>query len=463
MSGPELDLGTTPNADEEASSPISSEVHGFAPSLSSQSHRIDHTNVVQGKSDPGLAIDEAAAYPDNPLWRQDELGFEEVRGDGWPASMATEPHIKKGSSPLAKLAAGLLVVLVVFLGTGIAFSDRSPNQVLAALSVGNFQPILEGHEGMLQALLELTGMVPPQDEFLFQAPSLANRPKPSLPPPKPDPAARPEPELGSETPTASQSAEFFDNPYKNLPNSVLGFDPASLTSWKAGLKAELSLDAKSELEWPKYRAVQTIMDRGISEALPLLEKILDSTDLFWLKMRTIMAMARIGKKTESQQIATFFANETSNLIANFFKRFQDRSTPSERYILRESIKVAPPIARREILKALIRFPDSYSNLYAAAGTMDYNPKVQEVLAANWPAMPAEELGDWQLVAEGKANFVLEEIILDPGAGVPQAETDSVLNVSEGEGLEFDSIIIYEEAIEDEQTPVILPDIGIIER
>ena len=101
-------------------------------------------------------------------------------------------------------------------------------------------------------------------------------------------------------------------------------------------------------------------------------------DKFWTRMWAVIGLADFGVEIDNDAVLKALRDERPSLVTNFFKRFKDKSTPGQRYVMRYAIRNVDPRARRVICEALLNAGDDMSAVYLVAATLD-----QDVRVKNW--------------------------------------------------------------------------------
>lgn len=451
MSGPKLDLSgldlklntTEPNPGQEAADPLAKTQPADNSMQALDFDSIDFSeDGGTGVELPGFNFDNSA---------NDPLAGLETNLNMIP-SVEYEPKKSNGITILISI---LGLCLMLFVASVVMFMKSDPVDAFLELLSGNTEPIAQALDEVSTEISFLLGIG--ADPSRYPAEIAQNSIKiDNLPAYSPGQEG-----AGVETIEQGTFLGQVDSIYARLPNSVLGFSDSWLKEWTRDEEQRITQMAVSEFLFQRYSAVQEIYRLRLKSGIPILKQIFLQEDKLWIRLRAAVALAGVGEEVKSTELREVLESSSQQQLIRFFRRFQDWSTPSERYVMREALKVTPPKVRAEILKGLMRFSDSYTNLYAAAASLENSRAIKTVMASHWPLITVEELGNFQAVAEGDKVFELAQAYEGVGGYQLPVEDEfyeePTRQGSLAKGLQFGRIIIYRDTSGDIELPELIKD------
>lgn len=177
-----------------------------------------------------------------------------------------------------------------------------------------------------------------------------------------------------------------ENPYQDLPNSVIGellplsrmWSPQEEDIWQNGIT--------HQFPYQHFKTVHDVVAERLSGSETILWSALESEKL-WTRMWAVMGIASFRGDLEPDTIVRGLGDARPSLITNFFKRFMVESSPSQRYVLRHAIRIVNPAARRVILEVLARHTNELNDRYVVAATLDQNARIKA-----WAKRNVKKLG-----------------------------------------------------------------------
>ena len=193
-------------------------------------------------------------------------------------------------------------------------------------------------------------------------------------------------------------------PYGLLPNPLEGERQASTRTWTAAEEETWRAGLSHRFNYQRYKTVTDVVGMKLAGSESILWDALEERKI-WIRMRAAMGLADHGIIISTSVVEKAIGNARPEAVEGFFKRFARFATPGERFVLREAMKIAPPIARVAVLDVLNRLDDKYRNLYFAAATQDSDPRVQKYLAvvAQERGIPASALAEYTALAAGEGS------------------------------------------------------------
>ena len=192
------------------------------------------------------------------------------------------------------------------------------------------------------------------------------------------------------TAVPSSTVDPLINPYWSMPNP-LGNDPDIMST--ESLSANQEERWRRALEHPftyqRYKTVQEIRQSRLKGSEFLLTEGL-SQSKFWTRMSALLAIAELGQELDIDTVEGAIGNTRRSLVANYFRRFRSKASPSALYVMRHAVKVVDASSRQVILANLSRHRDPINDLYLVAASYDPNPKVKTWVQKELAAAPAAE-------------------------------------------------------------------------
>ena len=199
-----------------------------------------------------------------------------------------------------------------------------------------------------------------------------------------------EAEINESSDTNSQASpyHYLQNDLPDLPSMERIWTAQEEEAWRRGIA--------SQFRWQRFKTVREVKEkRHLQSRVILWDALKDSG--FWIRMQALMGLAEFGVKIESHNIRSAIANVRSSLISNFFKRFYDKNSEGERYVLRYALRVVGPRARYHIIKTLWRSGKEIEDhgLYIIAALEDSDPRVRILASSFVQNMEVEEFAAYQ--------------------------------------------------------------------
>ena len=305
-----------------------------------------------------------------------------------------------------------LVIIVVALAIGgyaayeIFVNDKKPGEIVSFLHS-------KGQE--IIALFWNTGGSPPPagGQEVVAAPPL-----PPVPAPAPAPAVVAAPAPAALLPEADAPAvtDFppagdadldikelpvllsgrTENPYLELPNRLPDGKVKFARAWSLQEEEVWRSGIAHQFAWQQYKTVQDVITMRLAGSDAILWEALNNPRL-WTRMRALAGLIRFGLNVDSDMVLRALGEARPSLVANYFKRFMIKSTPSQRFAMRYALRTVAARARLHIVKALVVGGDETSNLYLAAATLDPDSRVSEWAKATLERkyLPANEIENYR--------------------------------------------------------------------
>ncbi|MBI2603593.1 MAG: HEAT repeat domain-containing protein [Deltaproteobacteria bacterium] len=130
-------------------------------------------------------------------------------------------------------------------------------------------------------------------------------------------------------PLTGMPEEKTENPLQVEP--LKGFlHPDDERRWRAGITHKYA--------WQRYKTVLEIRDARLEGSAPILREALRDRK-FWTRMRAAMALADFGVPPTREELQQVLHGVRSELVTNFFQRFQKKARPGELYIILLALKL----------------------------------------------------------------------------------------------------------------------------
>lgn len=168
-----------------------------------------------------------------------------------------------------------------------------------------------------------------------------------------------------------------ENPYIGLPNRFIGDVPLLGRTWSPQEESVWHEGISHEFTWQHLKTVKDVISERLTGSDAILWEALED-DKFWTRMWAVIGLADFGIEINNNTVLKALRDERPSLITNFFKRFRNKSTPGQRYIMRYAVRNVNPNTRRVIFEALLNANDDLSAIYLVAATLDQDTKVK-----NW--------------------------------------------------------------------------------
>ncbi len=196
-------------------------------------------------------------------------------------------------------------------------------------------------------------------------------------------SAPPPPSLPKVLPPVELPTRMVEgNPYWHLPN-LLPPVSASTRMWNLQEEEQWRQRLQHRFPWQRLKAVKDIRDQRLRGSEAALWTALNDKKL-WTRMSAVIGLAEGGFEVPLDAMDQALGREREDLVANYFERYVARSSEAERYIMKQSIRLAPDKARLTILRALVHAGDPDRDLYLVASSLDPSPRVQRW----WSSLPA---------------------------------------------------------------------------
>ena len=168
-------------------------------------------------------------------------------------------------------------------------------------------------------------------------------------------------------------------PYAYLPNPLESTRLASSRTWTAAEEETWRGGLSHRFNYQRYRTVLDVVGMKLAGSEAILWNALEEKKL-WTRMRAAMGLADFGVVISTTVVEKALGKARPEAVEGYFKRFVAFASPGERYVMREAMKVVPPIAKVVILEALNKWDDSYRDIYFAAASRDESPVVAKYIA-----------------------------------------------------------------------------------
>ena len=130
-----------------------------------------------------------------------------------------------------------------------------------------------------------------------------------------------------------------------------------------------------EYVYQHYRAIQEIRESQIKKAAVLLRQGLVDRK-FWNRMYAAIGLVEFGVMVTEQELTNACEEASSELVANFFRRFSKNPNAAQVYVMRHILRFADTRGRLVLLEGISRYKDELRPNYVVAATMDRSPKVK---------------------------------------------------------------------------------------
>jgi hypothetical protein len=201
------------------------------------------------------------------------------------------------------------------------------------------------------------------------------------PPPVKPAAVAPVEAAPAVVPTPESLGVVPGNPYWHLPNSIAGYPSAPSRSWTPEEEETWRGGLSHRFVYQHFKTVMDVRKRHLSGSESILWDAMQDSK-FWTRMQAAIGLAEFNIPVATEQLEQALGQERSELVANFFERFVQKSTAAQRFIMRQSIRLLDERGRLVVLRALSREKDKYRALYLIAATQDPGPHVQRWVQKN---------------------------------------------------------------------------------
>lgn len=151
---------------------------------------------------------------------------------------------------------------------------------------------------------------------------------------------------------SSKAYSFLANALEKSPPMERIWSAQEELAWRSGIK--------HRFHWQRFKTVKEVRESRLLQSKVILWEALDDSR-FWTRIEAAMALAEFGVPLNTENLQKVIGTSRASLVRNYFKRFHRETSPGERYVLRQSLQVAPAKARLEILRALTFDPEGYGN------------------------------------------------------------------------------------------------------
>lgn len=194
------------------------------------------------------------------------------------------------------------------------------------------------------------------------------------------------------------------NAYNQIKNPAPNKQIETELSWSADQEQNWRARIKHRFPYQRLLVVEEVISAQYSESTVILWEAINDQG-FWIRMFALMGLADFGLATSIKNLETAVGDASAGELHRFTMKFQHKSTPGQRYILRQLLAYSPARTRQSILKSLNTGNiDSNVNFKTLQTAFESDPstKVRKLAARLLEEMadrPAEELSPIEIEAQ----------------------------------------------------------------
>ena len=244
--------------------------------------------------------------------------------------------------------------------------------------------------------------------------------------------------------------DYRDNPYWGLPNDFAEKLDKPIETWTVEQEDAWRENLSSKFIWQKYKTLDEIKDARLAGSEILLWDLVGERKL-WLRLKALMALADFGEKVSIKDVLDASIDARPSTLANFVKRFRQKSSVGELFVLRQLIRIMDQKGRFEVLRVLAERSDIYTDLYLVAGAMDPEEKIAKWAERKLENIDPEKLEQLSFVVKGKAEFKEDAILEEQPQLIDDEPEEGKEVVEENQGQpEVNEQELAQDALGDEE-------------
>lgn len=220
-----------------------------------------------------------------------------------------------------------------------------------------------------------------------------------------DPVAPQAAEATSEDPgEPSGSQPLAGNPYWVLPNAILGAKAPMARPWAPEEEETFRAGLAHHYTYQRLKTVMDIRERRLYGSDAVLWDALQDKK-FWTRMFAAVGLAEFNVEVSLSTFEGALVGARSELVADFFERFQRQPTAAHLFVLRQVVRLLDEKGRLVVLQGINHSDDKLRDLYMAAATQDPSPRIQRWVAKVLRSRPiaAARATELQAVVDGKVD------------------------------------------------------------
>ena len=165
------------------------------------------------------------------------------------------------------------------------------------------------------------------------------------------------------------------NPYWSLENPRPVASGSLKRRWSAQEQEHYTEKLNNAYSFQQWDAVRQIREAKLRGSEELLYRAL-SAKKFWTRIEAALALVEFGQPINEADFERVIAGVRPSLIANYFQRFGRNASASELYMARLAIRMLDERGRLAAMNVIQQNPDSHTELYLVAASMDPGSTVQ---------------------------------------------------------------------------------------
>lgn len=247
--------------------------------------------------------------------------------------------------------------------------------------------------------------------------------------------------------------------YRGIPPGIPDIEPMSRI-WSAQEEEVWRRGITHSYPWQRYKTVLEVKSSRLIQSRVILWDALEDEHL-WVRMRAVMALAEFGVPVKKLNVEKAIGLARKSLVANFVKRFIQKSSPGERYVLKHAIAMVNSLGRISILRTFNNegFHKESLEYYVVAALNDPNWRVRRYaqrIVNNWSQSRVSKLqAELAGFDTSTPAFEQEETLKVPERETLPSEDDAPIPVddvtiyqNQGDDINYDDIPDYDVEFDD---------------